>query len=574
MIIRFLSMITALTCITFGFFALFTIHLASSISELTLTGGTAKTSFALANAELISALLWIAGVGSVFLCSILFSRAIRDKLHTLAEKLTPGHLTNIQSADQETGSFEKMLPLASSCGAQLETLQNDLKNSELRAAEAHDEVMRIRELFTQQAERAEENRCHDFSNSSDTLELVLSRLESATKNLGELTGRAGKGATAQRESAGSAATAMEEMNASIAEVANNAEIASKDAHTAQTNALGGEKEMQRTEESIGLVKERTGALSEAMAELGDQATAIDQIMTVISDIADQTNLLALNAAIEAARAGEAGRGFAVVADEVRKLAEKTMSATKDVGAQINAIQNGVQAALTNTEQSLELVNDASERAQLAGQSMRMIVSNTEAAAKQIGYIAQATREQSTACELMSQTVEEVNAISTTTAEDMLASEEAMQIMDKQVKELAVMRQVFEQLGSGQVQKVINTLTSSADILSMQRNRQEKILHEAISKHSFLELLYLTDAKGVQTISNIASPGMQSPDDAKACGTNWSDRSWYLEPLRYKSLYITKAYVSSASGNHCITVSKPFYDEHGTLLGVLAADVKL
>ncbi len=574
MIVRFITMLTALTCILFGLFALFTFHLSSSMDTLAQKAATTQASFVIANANLISGVLWVAGMGSVILVSILFSRALRSKLQDLARQLAPEQTKKQLGTEAGFITVEKLLAFTTSNGTQLEALQNDLQASELRTTEANEELLRIREQFTQQAERAEENRCHDFSNSSDTLGIVLNRLENATQNLGELTGRAGKGAAAQRESAGSAATAMEEMNASIAEVANNAETASKDAHTAQSNALEGEKEMQRTEESIGLVKERTGALSNAMAVLGEQATAIDQIMTVISDIADQTNLLALNAAIEAARAGEAGRGFAVVADEVRKLAEKTMIATKDVGAQINAIQSGVQEALTNTDQSLELVKDASERAQLAAESMRMIVSNTEAAAKQIGYIAQATREQSTACELMSQTVEEVNAISNSTAEDMHASEEAMQIMDKQVKELAVMRQVFEQLGSGQVQKVINTLTSSADILSMQRDRQEKILHEVIDRHSFFELLYLTDAAGIQTISNIAARGMQSKDDAEAFGMNWSDRSWYLEPLRYKSLYITKAYVSSASGKHCITVSKPFYNEQGALLGVLAADVKL
>ncbi len=569
MLTRGVILISALFILVCTLFSAFALLLSSSLSQALQGVDSTKVSFVVLHAQPITGVLWLFGIGSLLFAIGLFRRQLNLKLQ---------HIGRCLSSDTAVSdgmfSLEAVEHFAESCRQQLDDGKIQSQNYVRQSVEASEELKTIREQFLQQNERAEENRCHDFSNSSETLNLVLGRLEQASRNLGELTGRAGQGAASQRESIGSAATAIEEMNASIAEVANNAETASSDAHTAQTNATEGQKEMLRAEQSIDMVKERTSALSQAMASLGEQATAIDQIMTVISDIADQTNLLALNAAIEAARAGEAGRGFAVVADEVRKLAEKTMSATKDVGEQISAIQNGVQTALTNTDQSLELVREASERAQHAGNSMRTIVDNTEAAAKQIGYIAQATREQSTACELVSRTVEEVNSISSATAEDMRASEEAMGIMNTQVEELAVMRQVFEQLGNGKVQKVINTLTSSAEIRSMDRAAQEKMLRETIKKHTFFELLYLTDAEGIQTIGNIAAPEMQSAQDIEALGANWSDRSWYQEPLRYKSLYITKAYVSSASGKHCITVSKPFYDDQGAVLGILAADVKL
>ena len=97
-------------------------------------------------------------------------------------------------------------------------------------------------------------------------------------------------------------------------------------------------------------------------QLGQQAQGIGQILDVISDIADQTNLLALNAAIEAARAGEAGRGFAVVADEVRKLAEKTMDATKEVGKAISGIQDGTKRNIANVEQSVKIIEKTTELA--------------------------------------------------------------------------------------------------------------------------------------------------------------------------------------------------------------------
>ncbi|GKT21909.1 Chemotaxis methyl-accepting receptor like protein, partial [Aduncisulcus paluster] len=100
--------------------------------------------------------------------------------------------------------------------------------------------------------------------------------------------------------------------------------------------------------------------------LGQQADSIGHIMSVITDIADQTNLLALNAAIEAARAGEAGRGFAVVADEVRKLAEKTVSATNEVGEAISGIQNGTASSISRMEETSKVVESSTELAGQAG----------------------------------------------------------------------------------------------------------------------------------------------------------------------------------------------------------------
>jgi hypothetical protein len=124
---------------------------------------------------------------------------------------------------------------------------------------------------------------------------------------------------------------MEEMTATVLEVAKNAGEAAETAGSARTKAQDGAQVVSRVVTSMSDVQTQSNQLKDDMAKLGKQAEGIGRFMTVITDIADQTNLLALNAAIEAARAGDAGRGFAVVADEVRKLAEKTMQASKEVG---------------------------------------------------------------------------------------------------------------------------------------------------------------------------------------------------------------------------------------------------
>jgi methyl-accepting chemotaxis protein len=141
-------------------------------------------------------------------------------------------------------------------------------------------------------------------------------------------------------------------------------------------------------------------------------------MQVIDDIADQTNLLALNAAIEAARAGEAGRGFAVVADEVRKLAEKTMTATKEVDAAIRSIRSGTRENVVATESAVEAIQASTELAGRAGESIRNIQQSVIQTADQVRSIATAAEEQSASSEQVTRATEQINTISSETAHAM------------------------------------------------------------------------------------------------------------------------------------------------------------
>ena len=276
---------------------------------------------------------------------------------------------------------------------------------------------------------------------------ISEQVSSASEELSAQVEQVSQGSEEQKARMGETATAMEEMNATVLEVAKNASDAAASANDAKQEAENGAQIVEKVIGAINRVSELAQGLKENMHALGSKAESIGQVMNVISDIADQTNLLALNAAIEAARAGEAGRGFAVVADEVRKLAEKTMSATREVGDAIGSIQAAARQNIESVDVAAKAVEEATALAEDSGGALEKIVQLSGGTSNQIQNIATAAEEQSATSEEISRGVDEVNRIVNETAEAMIQSSQAIQELARMAAELRELIKSLEGNGS-------------------------------------------------------------------------------------------------------------------------------
>ncbi len=303
------------------------------------------------------------------------------------------------------------------------------------AKEESDKAQEATARAEEAQKRAEQAKRDGMLHAAEQLEGIVSVVSSASEQLSAQIEQSSRGAEEQATRVSETATAMEEMNGAVLEVARNAGQASELSGQAREKAQTGEKIVKEAGDSMTALQQQSEALKTDMNELDEHASSISQIMSVISDIADQTNLLALNAAIEAARAGEAGRGFAVVADEVRKLAEKTMDSTADVSKAITEIQESATKNIRQVERTGTVIEQVTEKSRQASSALAEIVALVDESADQIRAIATASEQQSATSEEINRSVTEINTISGETSQAMREASQAVVELSRQSQEL-------------------------------------------------------------------------------------------------------------------------------------------
>ena len=370
--------------------------------------------------------------------ALLLTRAITNPLRQCvgyASEVSEGNLDGelrLHSRDEVGQLADAMRAMVKTLKEKIALAQEQTEQARVKGEQAR-EAMEVARKAQQAAESAKRE---GMLAAAAKLEGVVDVVTSASEELSAQVEQSERGAGEQAARAGETATAMEEMNATVLEVARSASAAAEVTASTRAKAEEGARVVTRVVGSITTVQKQSLELKDSMTELGQHAHSINEIMGVISDIADQTNLLALNAAIEAARAGEAGRGFAVVADEVRKLAEKTMSSTVDVGNAIKAIQQSVDRNVRHVDSAVADIERATSEATQSGEALNEIVHMVDSSADQVRAIATASEQQSATSEEINRAIMQMNNIANETSIAMGEASQAVGELARQSHSLA------------------------------------------------------------------------------------------------------------------------------------------
>jgi methyl-accepting chemotaxis protein len=295
----------------------------------------------------------------------------------------------------------------------------------------------------------------------------VEKTNEASSQISVSTEQLAAGAQEQSSQASEVASAVEEMTKTIVENSKNATIASETAKKSREAAEAGGIVVKETITGMQRIAEVVNVSARTVEALGKSSDQIGQIISVIDDIADQTNLLALNAAIEAARAGEHGRGFAVVADEVRKLAERTTKATKEIADMIKQIQLETGGAVSSMKEGTRQVAEGIQLADRAGASLQEIVGISQQVTDMVTQIAAASEEQSSASEQIAKNIEAINSVTNESASGTQQIARAAEDLNRLTEDLQLLISRF------QLSERDETTRKNKHQLTARRAREEK-----------------------------------------------------------------------------------------------------
>lgn len=365
----------------------------------------------------------------IALKALLQTKEYLEEMAAAALKISENNLTVVvtsHSANDELGNaFKKMVTNLKQVIGQISDTANHLAGASNQLASASNQAAQA----TDQIAATMQQVAKGTSQQSES----ISRTAQSADQMGRAIDGVAKGAQDQSTAVARASQITATITSAIQQIAANSEKSAELASTAAQNAHEGVETVQRTIRGMQTIKDKVGVSAEKVREMGQRSDQIGIIVETIDDIASQTNLLALNAAIEAARAGEHGKGFAVVADEVRKLAERSSIATKEIANLVRGIQQTVADAVKAMDQSTAEIELGVDHANQSDGALKNILAAAETVSHQVEEITQAAKHINTSSNELVASVDSVSAVveeNTAATEEMSAnSSEVTQAME-------------------------------------------------------------------------------------------------------------------------------------------------
>jgi methyl-accepting chemotaxis protein len=369
---------------------------------------------------------------------------------------------------------------------------------------------------------------------------------------------------------------IEELARTAAQIATNAERQAELAAHAEAGGDRGASAVDAAVEGLDGLRERIVGIATRADSLGSRSKEIYRILDLINEIAQETHILALNAAIEAETAGEHGRRFGVVAEEVRRLAQRARESVQSVRILLEEFVGAIRSTVVATEEGTKEADEVLQQARAAEDSiagLRSALSETARASREISL---ATKEQRTASDQVAITIKEVREVIQRMAEGL----RGFTLTAEQLNELALSIQLVTQSFRFDSNRSLkNVVQGHAMRLAPRAPGFEGLdgeLEEILRSAPYVECLYLADRDG-RLVALAVSPEW-SPDGrvpaALEVGRNFSERPWFQAVQASRSAAVTPLYESLLTSEHCFTVAAPVAGEDGTPLGVLGADVNV